>query len=150
MKRDNISDTPLIDFLKAELKINPKMTSTDAVRLARENHYNEDESTIQSVFTGIVNEAKMERISKTGSKLFRGNVGPDSKPIGIISLEPTGGARFTPTSGESLTYRELQQICDYVKQNDQHERRHEVENPYHEEKGRERIPRLSTDQSLAG
>lgn len=110
MSRDNISHRPLIDLLKAELQKNAKMTSTDAVRLARANHYNEDEPTIQTIFVGIKTEAKMELISKIGSSLVRGN----NESIGAISVEPTG-ARFNPAPGESFTYRELQQIADFVK-----------------------------------
>jgi len=111
-----VSHAPLIEFLKAELKKNPKMSSTDAIRLARQNHLNADEATIQSVFVGVQNEVNIELVSKTGSALFRGNVRPDSKQIGIISSDPTGAGRFTPASGESFTYQELQKISEFVKQ----------------------------------
>lgn len=91
------------------------MSSTDALCLAREKYYNEDEPTIQTIFVGIQSEAKMELISKSGSTLVRGNNGQDLKPIGAISVEPTG-ARFNPVPSESFTYRELQQIADFVEQ----------------------------------
>jgi hypothetical protein len=114
MGRDNISHEPLIDFLKNELRKNPKMSQTDAVRLARKKFYNEDESAIQSAFAMVQSEAKMN-IWKRGQKFFRGNVGPDSKPIGVISVEPAG-AKFIPAPDESFTYQELQHLSELVKQ----------------------------------
>jgi hypothetical protein len=65
MQRDNTSHTPLTELLRAEFRKNPKMSSTDALRLAREKYYNEDEPTIQTIFVGIQSEAKMELISKS-------------------------------------------------------------------------------------
>jgi hypothetical protein len=55
----------------------------------------------------------MESISRNGTKLFRGLVRPDSKPVGTLSLETTG-AIFTPAPGTSFTSHELFEISEFV------------------------------------
>ncbi len=58
----------------------------------------------------------MESISKNGWKLFRGIVGPDSKPFGSISLSEDSDATFTPEPDMRFTYQELHRISELLKQ----------------------------------
>ena len=56
----------------------------------------------------------MEPISKSGTHIFRGNVRPDSKPLGTISIEPDA-VWFTPTAGMSFTHQDLYEISEFLK-----------------------------------
>jgi hypothetical protein len=45
-------------------------------------------------------------LSQTGTNIFRGTVGPDSKPVGSIEL----GNRFTPAPGATFSREDLRNI----------------------------------------
>jgi hypothetical protein len=59
-------------------------------------------------------EARGRVVSQSGTNLFRGIVGADSKPVGSIEDGPVGPV-FSPAPGVAFTHEELLQISGDVK-----------------------------------